>query len=205
MGKRIDLTGERFGRLVVVGLAYRAAPGRYYWDCTCTCGKLTVVAGMHLRSGNTTSCGCRKAETRTELHVRSRVHGQYGNATHRSWAAMLNRCRNPKSQDYADYGGRGIRVCARWLKFPNFVADMGPRPVGRTLERADVNGNYERSNCYWATPAQQARNKRNNRWITYAGEKRTLTEWAARAGKPASWLHKRLQRMPVAAALHGVT
>jgi hypothetical protein len=96
------------------------------------------------------------------------------------WAAMLRRCRNPNTKDYPNYGGRGIRVCERWSKFANFYADLGPRPSrNHSIERRENDGNYEPGNCYWATRAEQANNKRNNRLITAHGKTQTLAQWAS--------------------------
>jgi hypothetical protein len=120
-------------------------------------------------------------------------HGQCSTSTHNIWASMIQRCLNPKSQAYKWYGGRGIAVCERWRTFTNFVADMGSRPAGLTIDRIDTNGNYEPGNCRWATPKQQANNQRTNRLIAIGGEVRTLAEWADAAGLNHSTLHRRLR------------
>lgn len=146
------LCGERFGSLLVKQRAGSNTLG-VLWSCACDCGGTIFARTSALRSGNTRSCGCYQ---RTHA-VR---HGSSGTPTYKSWAAMLARCRNENHQAFADYGGRGVAVCERWQRFENFLADMGKRPSGRTLDRIDVDGNYEPTNCRWATPAEQRRNQR---------------------------------------------
>ena len=111
---------------------------------------------------------------RTEYHreitgKRFRTHGLSGSPTHRSWIAMLSRCRNPNRKCFKIYGGRGITICDRWLKFENFIRDMGERPSSTSLERIDTNGNYEPRNCCWKTNQEQCRNKNNNHVVTVNG------------------------------------
>lgn len=114
--------------------------------------------------------------------------------TYKAWAAMLQRCNNPNTYNYCDYGGRGIKVCERWKFFENFFEDMGEVPEGKSLDRIDVNGNYEPSNCRWATSSEQARNRRNNNFITYNGITKPLAEWAETLGISYSVLRTRLHR-----------
>lgn len=123
----------------------------------------------------------------------SRTHGHLYTPAYRSWATMIQRCTNPKTPGYCYYGGRGIEVCERWLKFPLFLADMGTRPDGTSLDRIDNDGNYEPSNCRWATNAEQANNKRSCHMITYAGETLSVTEWAVRTGINRGTIFSRLQ------------
>ncbi len=122
----------------------------------------------------------------------ARTHGGSKTRLYAIWNTMLNRCRNPKVKEFKNYGARGIDVCPRWWKFENFKADMGDRPFGATLERADNHGNYDPRNCYWATRADQARNKRNNRVITYKGRSQVLQDWANDLGVTAGALIYRL-------------
>lgn len=193
----MDLTGQKFGRWTVLR---RAADKRdTYWFCRCDCGTERSVIASGLRGGLSKSCGCLKREV---VAARSTKHGftPYGvnpPPTYQSWYGMLQRCTNPKHRSYHGYGGRGITVCERWRHdFGTFVADMGEKPRGRSLERRDVNGNYEPGNCYWATARQQAANKRNNRVIEFNGRRQTLIEWARELGVGQSALRERLEKWP---------
>ena len=163
MGKRIPLSpGDRFGRLVVIERVPSAYNPRYL--CRCDCGRQLEVFGGNLRSGNSRSCGCLQREL---LSAQRTTHGMSArdNRTYTTWLAMKGRCFNPHDgHHYRLYGERGITVCDRWLGpdgFANFLADMGERPDGMTLDRyPDPDGNYEPGNCRWATPAEQGRNRR---------------------------------------------
>jgi len=118
---------------------------------------------------------------------------QIESTTHAIWRGMLARCNNVKSKDHARYGARGIKVCERWAQFTNFLADMGERPAGMSLERQDGSANYSPENCVWATPKQQARNRRDNVNVTHDGHTATVAEWAERTGLERKTLEYRIR------------
>jgi hypothetical protein len=163
MSRFIDLTNQRFGRLIVLRQNGRSKGNSVLWLCQCDCGKQRTVASPDLRSNHTRSCGCLNIDQLKSNPIGVR-HGKYNSPEYLSWKSMLARCRNPNSPDYKRYGGRGITVCEQWHSFSKFLEDMGARPEGMTLDRyPDNDGNYELSNCRWATPMQQIISQQPNR------------------------------------------
>jgi hypothetical protein len=196
-----DLVGIRFGRLVVLSFEV-VKKGHSQWLCKCDCGNTKIVRGSRLCDGSTTSCGCYQKETTSALHIR---HGLTDSTTHKTWSSMITRCSTLGNKNY---GGRGITVCERWLEkdgkgFLNFLADMGQRPVGKTLDRfPDNNGNYEKSNCRWASQEEQRNNTRRNRIIEVNGKKMSLSEAVKLHGLNYNTVFSRLSRgWPVDKAL----
>ncbi len=195
-----DLTGESYGRLVVLRLEELISnPGGSTdrtWRCRCACGGETVVRSASLKSGGTTSCGCTRYEKQRALLTK---HGNYWHPLYQTWAGMLRRCLDQDLPAWPNYGGRGIKVCDRWLGeqgFLRFVADMGDRPNRRySLDRRDNHGDYTPDNCRWATTQQQGRNRRTNITVTISGETLCLKGWCERLGIPYGRVHQRVHKL----------
>ena len=167
MGKFVDHAGKRYGRLTALRYLRRDNRGNAIWLCRCDCGKEVEVFANNLVRGLTTSCGCFRSE-KSGQRVTTHGHTKGGKPSSEliSYRAMIQRCLDPRHSNYVYYGGRGIKVCDRWLGSDgpqNFFADLGPKPTPQhTLDRVDVNGNYEPLNCKWATKKEQANNKRTS-------------------------------------------
>ena len=198
-----DLTGLKFGRLTVIKKSDlpREAGKTFQWDCVCKCENKITVPRDYLVQGSTKSCGCLKSELSAK---RLLTHGNRHTPEYASWAHMKQRCTNPSCKDYRNYGGRGISICQKWLdSFESFYKDMGKRPTpSHSLERIDVNGNYEPSNCTWATKRQQSLNTRRNTFYTFNHQTLTLSDWAKDTGINRLTLLGRIQRgWPIEKAL----
>lgn len=202
-----DLSGFRCGRLVVQSFAEKRGQHRY-WKCLCNCGNEKVIREDALRGRRPSlSCGCLQAEKAVELGRRClTTHGLCDRPESVIWHGLTSRCFSPNNAAFDRYGGRGITVCERWrgpYGFANFLSDMGPRPSpAHSIERIDNNGNYEPTNCVWATSVQQGRNKRNNHVIEYNGESLCLSAWAERLGiQGGTLLHRIRSGWPIEKAL----
>lgn len=187
MGRlRVNLIGQKFGRLKVSSYAGRNKRKNSQWLCVCDCGKQKIADGSDLQSGNTKSCGC--------LRIKH-GHSKTGKVSqiYIAWQHMLDRCTNPDCSYYSNYGGRNISVCKRWSTFKNFLADMGePRTKKHSLDRIDNNGNYCIKNCRWATRQQQQSNMRNNHKVTFKGKTQCISEWSRETGIGQKCLWHRL-------------
>jgi hypothetical protein len=177
--RRIDLAGQRFGRLLVQQRSDNVGR-RTTWLCRCDCGTMKIALTEKLRSGQTRSCGCFRIEVAGQATI---THGaKRGRKTpkeYKAWSHAKGRCYNARDPKYPIYGGRGIAMCDRWRDdFAAFFADMGTAPPGTTLDRLDVNGHYEPGNCRWATPREQANNTRKNVMVDFSGRRMTLKQVA---------------------------
>lgn len=191
-----NISGQRFGRWIALSVYGKSKTGLTMWWCKCDCGNERSVLGTSLCNGASTSCGCRQAEITAQ---RSLKHGQSPRsgwtAEYRAWTEMVRRCTVPTCKSYKHYGGRGIVFCERWHDFGNFFKDMGSKPSSaHSLERIDVNGNYEPSNCKWATRIEQMRNTTRNHTITVNGQQVCLAEAEEITGVKQDTIRARLRR-----------
>ena len=196
MLKLIDLTGKRFGRLVVLKRVADNKHGKSMWVCKCNCGVEKIMSGNNLKTGHTKSCGCLSIEKTTE---RSTKHGhRHRGKTSKiyvAWNNMIARCTNVNDPAYHNYGGRGITICKRWMKFINFLADMGEPPTNKhSIDRIDNDKGYCKSNCEWVTRKEQQRNTRKNRLETYDGKTQCLAAWAEESGINPFTFYNRIWR-----------
>lgn len=189
-----DLTGRRFGRLVVT--AYTGRRGHNSsWNCCCDCGTIMNSLGSNLLSGHTASCGCLKDELIAKLNVTHGLTKSPWKRVVQIWHAMIRRCTKQASKNHHRYGGRGILVCERWLVVENFLADMGMPPTAQhEIDRIDNDGNYEPGNCRWATRKEQTRNSSANHRLTFDGRTQCIAEWADELGISYTTISGRLQR-----------
>lgn len=190
-----DSLGVKYGKLTVLELL-PPVKNKSMCQCVCECGRKTKVRVNNLRSGMTQTCGhCRRSNK-----PRMKDFASYG-----VWRNMIKRCRDEGSSGYESYGGRGIKVCERWRDFDAFLADMGDRPEGHTIERIDYNGDYCPDNCKWIKAAEQARNTRKNRWISFGGKTMLLCDWSNYFGITSALLHKWINKKGIDGAFDKAT
>ena len=196
-----DLTNQKFNKLTVIkSTDKRTSSGDAIWLCRCDCGNITYVAGGHLKDGHTKSCGCNKKNNLNGSKNHFYRHGLYGTRLHKIYHNMKTRCFNPNLFEYKNYGKRGIKISEEWLDKENGFINFYTWAIANgyrddlTLDRIDVNGNYEPSNCRWATQKEQCNNKRTNVIIEYNGERRTIQEWCEKLNIKYSTLYPRLRR-----------
>lgn len=182
MGKKIDILGEKFGRLTVIKENGRNKHNQMLYECECICGKKVLVLSYDLRHGVVKSCGCLKRDRGYNLAKEYRLkHGRTGTRLYKIWHGMKTRCKNVNSKFYKYYGARGISVCDEWDRnFKNFYewAIKNGYDENLTLDRIDNNGNYEPSNCKWSTRQVQMNNRCSTLFLTYDNKTKALTEWA---------------------------
>lgn len=198
MGRFIDLTKRKFGRLVVAEYAGKDRWGTSLWLCLCNCGKEKIIRSHNLLSGNTKSCGCLHDEGNNFKHGHNKRKGE--SRTYSSWRGMIERCNNPNSAGYKYCGSRGITICKRWSNkkngFENFLKDMGKRPKGKQLDRIDndkLKNGYCKNNCLWVLPKINCRNKSNNHKLKHNGEKQCIATMAEKYNIPYSILQRRIR------------
>lgn len=193
-----DLTGKKFGRLLVLerieNKTYKCGASTVQYLCECECGSKTIVLAYRLRRGTTKSCGCLRRDMGKESLFK---HGHGGERIYRIWVHMRERCEKPNVREYEHYGGRGITVCDEWKNnfepFYEWAITHGYEE-SLTIDRIDTNGNYEPSNCRWSTKKAQANNRRNNRFLTYNGQCKNVTQWAEEKGINPNTLFTQLER-----------
>lgn len=189
-----DLSQQVFGRLTAIEIVGRKKT-KVQWLCRCSCGASAVVGAAELTNNATRSCGCLRKDVLKARATHGATVGGY-TPEYSTWNGMITRCINPKAISYKYYGARGITVCERWRRFENFFADMGKRPSSEhSLERIDNNKGYSPENCKWATEAEQHRNFRTNRMLTFNGKSMCLVDWAKHLGMPKGRLNDRINKL----------
>lgn len=194
--RKYNLLGKKFGKLTVIDLADNSM-----WLCKCECGNEKAIVTSSLINGCSKSCGCSTVEFLRKHRIRHGYTRQgYISSEYMAWRDIKNRCYYIKDKRYLNYGGRGIKVCDRWLEsFDNFIKDMGPKPSKHhSIERVNVNLNYDPTNCIWATMPVQFRNKTNNRWIDYEGRRMIITDWCSYLGINRSNINRHLKKRTIA-------
>ena len=185
----LDLSGQKFGRLLVIRPTVNRVNGRVIFECQCDCGELAFATGSNLQNGRHRSCGCSKVE-------RFYRHGLSRHPLASTWYGLVSRCSDQNHPQWSDYGGRGITVCPEWVGdkgLSQFITDMAPKPEGTTIDRIDNDGSYSAANCRWATSFEQQSNTRQNIHITYDGRTMIASEWARHLGIRIDTLFFRLK------------
>lgn len=193
--KAKDYTGERFGKLLVIGVSERKdKTGHKFYRCLCDCGKEKDISGSHLATGASKSCGC---EVGSSAKKRNTTHGMSHSRLFSIWMGMKKRCTNANDRSYKHYGGRGINICDEWkadfMSFYDWSINNG-YTEDLSIDRIDVNGNYEPSNCRWVSRLEQAKNKRSNHEVTINGKTQLITDWCKESPVTATTVYARLRQ-----------
>ena len=189
MRKQTIKKEDKYNRLTAIRFDHKKG-NHQYWLFRCDCGNKKVIEVSSVKIGATKSCGCLKKEM---LINKNTTHGMTKTREYVAWYHMKRRCYNKNYKKYKNWGGRGITVCNRWLKFENFYKDMGKRPARTSIDRIDNNGNYEPNNCRWATVKEQNNNRRSNRLLTFNRKTQNITQWTNELGINRSTLYSRLR------------
>lgn len=202
MPKFIDITGKKYGRLTVLERDFSKGKKRTYWKCQCECGNQTIVDGVKLKNGSTKSCGCLNDENRKKHIELFTKHNMRNSPLYDVWCGLRSRCERESNSSYKYYGAKGIKVCDDWKgangfqKFYEWSLNNG-YGIGLTIDRINVNGDYEPKNCRWVSMKTQSNNRTNNRYITYYGQTRTLTEWCEKFDLNYSIMYHRIYDLEI--------
>jgi hypothetical protein len=188
---------EKYGLLTPIEYSHSKPKNKNdeYWLFKCDCGNQKISRLYDVQRRKISSCGCLKKKLLAERNKSNAKHGMYNTSTYKSWASIIERCYNKNSVNFHNYGEKGIAMCESWREsFENFLIDMGEKPDGFTIDRIDVYGNYEASNCRWANAKTQANNRTNNRKISYDGQTHNLAEWSDITGINETTIQKRIDK-----------
>ena len=191
-----DLTGQKFKYLTVIEETEKDKNGRTMWLCKCKCGNYHKACTKYLLNGQTTSCGCRRKQILADTTKKNTTHGLSNSEIYHRWSGMKSRCYNPNDNEYQNYGGRGIAICEEWKDFINFYnwAINNGYSENLTIDRINVNGNYEPDNCRWTDYKIQGNNTRRNHYLTYDGTTKTMSQWADILGMSYYTLRARINQ-----------
>lgn len=189
MGKKVEMIGRRFGRLIVLSEDKRDSQGIIYYKCLCDCGNQKIIKGTSLRAGTTKSCGCYNRE------IITKINPDYKKKLYSIYRGMKNRCYNKNDKAFCNYGGRGIQISPEWDKYKKFEswAYNNGYSEGLWIDRIDNDGDYSPDNCRWTTPKKQQNNKRTCKYITINGKTQSVTEWAEETGINRSTIYRRIK------------
>ena len=182
--------GDKYNRLTAIRFDHKRG-NQQYWLFKCDCGNEKMLDVSDVKSGNTKSCGCLQKEKIGNLN---RTHSMSYTKEYKSWLAMKQRCLNPNEKRYSDYGGRGIKVCSRWMSFKSFFKDMGKRREGMSIDRIDNSKGYSPENCRWTTAKEQSNNTRRNHFLTFNNKTQTIAQWARKLEINYGTLYTRLKK-----------